>query len=175
MSTAGVTLNRLWTRFATTDGTGVVAGGNESAAIDLSTPDDYFIEAQAGEYLVVARAIILIQDTAFDADKYGTVVLNAAEGVNIVLEQDGVEVEDLSGGVPISTIGEWAGQCQDLNTHAGFAAGDDIATARYTFAKHGDAIRLEPGDKLIFRCHGNFAALSKHRFLVEGIYESISE
>ena len=164
---------RGWTRYATTDGTGVVAAGNNEASIDLSTPDDFYIEGQADEILLVARVLVMVQDASFTAAKYGTVTLNAGEGVNIVVEQDGVEVEDLSGGVPIGSVGDWAGQCHDVNLYAGFASGDGVMSARYTFAKHGDdaAIRLQAGDKLIFRVHGNFAGLTHHRFLCEGVYE----
>ena len=168
---------RGWTRYATTDGTGVVAGGNNDANIDLSTPDDFYIEAQADEILLVSRVIVYIQDSAFTADKYGTITLNAGEGVSIIVEQDGVEVEDLSGGVPIDSQGAWAGQCHDVNPYDGFAAGDEAVSARYTFKKHGDdaAIRLQSGDKLIFRVHGDFGDLTHHRFLCEGVYEWLQD
>lgn len=167
--------NRLWTRYATTDGTGVVDGDNNDWGIDLSTPDDYYIEAQAGEYLLVSRVIIFVEDTSFLADKLGTVTLAAGEGINIIIEQEGVEVEDLTGGVPMATVGHIAGQCHDVNIFDGFASGDDALSARYTFGKHGDVIRLSPGDKLIFRVHGNLAALTHGHFLIEGVYENIEE
>ena len=167
---------RGWTRYATTDGTGVVAGGNNEASIDLSTADDYYIEA-SGEILLVARVIVMVQDTSFTADKYGTITLNAGEGVSIVVERDGVEVEDLSGGVAIGSVGDWAGQCHDVNLFAGFAQGDAVMSARYTFTKHGEdaAIRLQSGDKLIFRVHGDFGDLTHHRFLCEGVYEWLQD
>ena len=167
--------NRLWTRYATTDGTGVVADANNDWGIDLSTPDDYYVEAQAGEVLIVSRVIIYVNDSSFLADKLGTVTLNAGEGINIIVEQDGVEVEDLTGGVPMATVGDIAGQCHDVSIFDGFASGNDTMSARYTFSKHGDFIRLTPGDKLIFRVHGNLAALADGHFLVEGVYEQIEE
>lgn len=167
--------NRLWTRYATTDGTGVVAAENNDWGIDLSTPDDYYIEAQTDEVLLVSRVIIFIEDSSFLADKLGTVTLNAGEGINILIDQGGTEIEDLTGGVPMATVGHVAGQCHDVNIFDGFASGDDTLSARYTFSKHGDLIRLTPGDKLIFRVHGNLADLTHGHFLLEGIYEQIEE
>lgn len=166
--------SRPWSRYATTDGTGVYTAGTADAVGNYAVDTDFWVEAQAGETLIVQRLMLMIQDATMSADQYGTVTLGAGEGVSIIVEQDGVEVEDLSGGYRIESIGHWAGQCHDVIVLAGLAAGDDVCTARYTFAKHGAPLRLEPGDKIIFRLKGNFSGLTHHLFLLEGAYERVS-
>lgn len=164
-----------WSRYATSDGTGVADGTVESATVDASVaPIDFWVEAQPGETLIVARLMVMIQDASFVATDYGAITLGATDGVSIILEQGGVEVEDLTGGVPIRDTAHWAGQCYDVTVYEGFPAGDEAMAARYTFAKHGAPLRLEPGDKLIIRLDGNFSTLTEHHFLLEGAYERVS-
>jgi len=164
-------VKRVWSRFATQDGTGTVGAGEHLANGDYSTADDFYVEAQAGEILLVARMIVSYRDAGvFDAEKYGNAITIAdGEGVSLIVEQDGVEVEDLTGGIPINTNAAWRSRCYDADVWT-IGTGDNYLSARWTFTKHGAPVRLLAGDKLIARLHGNFDGLVAQAFLFEGTY-----
>ena len=167
---------RVWSRFATQDGTGVVVGTNAAAVGDFSTPDDFYIEPQGSEVLLVARMIFHLRDAgALDAEKYGNgITIAAGDGVSLIVSQGGVETEDLTGGVPINTNAGWRARCYDAEAWT-IGTGDNYITARWTFTKHGAPIRLMGGDKLIVRVDGDFTNLIEHTFLFEGVYENIKD
>ena len=157
-------------RYLDTNGDG--SGTDEVVSDHAVTPDDYFIECPPGssQDYVIIRMMVYIQDTgSFDSGGYGNGSA-LSNGLKLLLingnESPEYTEEDLTP-KPITTNGEWAGQCHDVD-HQAYGQGDEYISARWTFAKSGRAILLKPGYKLVLRANDNFTGLVKHRFHVQG-------
>ena len=172
---------RRFDRFADTSGFGL---GQYEAVLDYSAAggEDFYVEPNDGEVLLISRLIVSVSDDSFDSGAYGNVtpVAPLTNGITLKQYREGVLFSDLTAGVPIGTVGDWAARCHDLSRFP-FGSGDEIVTARWTFTKAsapgtGTAIRLvgrpSDSDRLVVHLEDDFQHLSSHRFLFQGVYEN---
>ena len=150
------------------DGSGIVeAVGNYSA-----TPTSFKISASEGA-CTIERLIIMIEDTgSFDSGRYGN-GLSLINGVRVYLKNATDEVLEEFTSFPILTNGDWAGHCHDFN-HFNWGTGNEVASIRWTFSKSGQPIRVRLGLGEYFEVYLNddFTGLVKHRFTIQGKFET---
>lgn len=159
-------------QFADTDGDG---GGTINAIGNYSgTADDFYIEAQAGERIGIARVIVQIEDSgAFDAGTYGNGVALTNGITVLVLDSENSTIIDLTGGEPIKKNSDWGRLCYDVQV-LDWGTGNEFCLARWTFSRmsdQGDPLILSEGQKLVFRLNDDFSGLVGHRFFIEGEHQ----
>lgn len=158
-----MTRKQIFSRYLSTDGT-------TSGTKDMSTTaDDYYI-LDTSQTLYITRLLVWYQDgTGGNISEYGN--LNAALTTGIIvqhIDNDGsTVVNDLTDGLPVKTNGDWARLCYDY-TFQNHGTGDDMFTARWTFEKAGDAIILQPGERLNFKVQDDLTNLTYHYAIVQG-------
>jgi hypothetical protein len=135
-----------------------------------TTADEYYI-TDATATLELARMIVSYQDGGGGTvSEYGN--LNAALTSGIQLQvrgRDGSTVKlDLLDGETVQTNGDWARFCYDAN-RLDWGSGDDYFVVRWTFAKSGEALILEPGQRLSMVVQDDLSLLTNHFALVQGI------
>lgn len=148
-------------------------------AIGDETPGEFFIQAQPGQQLVIARLIVYIEDGVtgkFDPGKYGDIAA-LPNGIKVqVRESDDEVINDLTNGHAIHTNGQWQQVCFDVSVL------DNNSTmslaVRWTYDKsipqgYGEEghtpIVLNPGQKFSVIVNDNFTGLLSHHFLVQGV------
>jgi len=149
------------------NGTGTKnAIGNYAGAVE-----EFYIEPAAGEKYEIARLIVTIEDTGGGtAQEYGNIGVALTNGIEVILENEyGTTMSDLTDGVPVKTNGDWSRLCYDVNW-IDKGSGNDYITVRWTFAKSGDTISLEAGQRLTVQLNDSFVGLITHYFLVQGTY-----
>lgn len=156
--------SRIISRFLSTDGT---ATGTK----DMSTTADEYYIIDANSTLEIHRMIVSYQDgTGGLGNEYGN--LNAALSSGILVQvrgRDGSTVKlDLLDGTPVKENADWARYCYDFNIFA-FSGADDIFVARWTFAKSGEPLILEPGQRLSMIIQDDLTNLTNHYALVQGV------
>ncbi len=168
-----MTDNQLLSRYLDTDGDGTgtknAVGGTYTA-----TPEEFYIQAQGGDRLSIARMIISIEDgSGVKPELYGA---GAALTVGItvkVLSSTGAVIMDLTDGVPIKTNALWGSLCYDVDSKSwGNTPTDELVVVRWTFSKSGRPIILEDGQKLVVLLSDDMDHLINHYFLVQGFYEN---
>jgi len=159
----------IWSRYLSDDGT---TTGNKSAIGDYSgAAEEWYLEAAAGQRLHVHRLLIGYEDAGGGtAEEYGNIGSALTNGIELeVRDEDDVVEMDLTDSVPIKSNGQWAVVCHDAQ-RKDWGAGDDLYTVRWTFAKAGDDILLQPGWKLVVKLNDSFVGLVSHYFLAQGHY-----
>lgn len=134
------------------------------------TAVDGLIRPPSGKTFTVARVLLSIKDTAgFQQQEYGNLGSALSNGLEIIVENTrGEQFSDLTAGLPITTNGDWARQCYDVDVKT-WGSGNEMLVGRYTFAKHGAPIRLKNDDQLRITFNDNFTGLISHHFLFEGL------
>lgn len=154
---------QIFSRYLSSDGT-------TSGTKDMSTTaDDYYI-IDTTQTLYITRLIVWYSDGGGGTvAEYGNLNSALTNGIIIQhLDNDGTTVvNDLTDGVPIKTNGAWARLCYDYNFY-NHGSGDDIFGVRWTFDKAGDAVILQPGERLNFKVQDSLANLTEHYALVQG-------
>ena len=159
-----VTPERAIYDFLRIDGT-----GSPNMAADYSGgTTDFYIEAPAGGYLLLERALALIVDDAnFTAGGYGGLAA-LANGLNLVVEDPGnVQVLELTSSMPIKTNQHWSRYCYDV-TYASYGAGENYLAVRWTFARSGSPLVLPPGYTLRCEVSDDLSGLVEHCIGVQG-------
>lgn len=156
--------SRIFSRFLSTDGT---ATGTKDMA---TTADEYYI-TDSDSTLEIARMIVSYQDgTGGLGNEYGN--LNAALTNGILVQvraRDGSTVrKDLLDGIPVKQNADWARYCYDFQIFK-FSGADDIFAARWTFAKSGEPLILEPGQRLSMIIQDDLTNLTDHYALIQGV------
>ena len=167
---------KILSRFADTtgDGTGTenAIGNYTDGGVSPLGATEFKVTAGNNEHISISRMIVSVVDGAItNADSYagaGTLSNGVRVYVTDVLGTILYQLTDPDHA--ITTVGAWAHYCHDLTIWAGLAGGDDHATVRWTFARSGVPVMLEPGWSLNILCQDSFAALTTHRFLVQGYY-----
>lgn len=155
---------RIISRFLSTDGT---ATGTKDMA---TTADEYFIK-DADSTLELARMIVSYQDgTGGLGNEYGNLNAPLTNGILVqVRARDGTTVRrDLLDGQTVKENADWARYCYDFQIFK-FSGADDIFAARWTFAKSGEPLILEPGQRLSMVIQDDLTNLTNHYALVQGI------
>ena len=149
------------------DGTTIQANGNYAtvpAKFSIQCPTD------SDDSYEINRVIIFIKDTqGIDADKYGNGI-TLANGIEVEhIASDGATVkDDLTGGLPIKSNGDWARLCYDVQLLE-FGTGNEIVSVRWTLEKTGKPLILGPGEYLRFTLSDDFSGLIEHTFNVQGL------
>jgi hypothetical protein len=137
------------------------------------TPADFILQCPAAgqDRYVLHRLIAYIRDTgAIDATGFG----NGAALTNGILLRviDGntspeAVLLDLTDGEPIKQNGHWSRHCYDVQAQT-WGTGDEFLSARWTFAKAGSPLVLEPGHKLVATMQDDLSGLNEFTLTVQG-------
>lgn len=156
--------SRILSRFLSSDGT--PTGTKDQA----TTADDYYI-VDTSKTLELARMIVSYQDGGGGTvAEYGNLNAALTSGIQVrVIGRDGSTIKkDLLDGETIKQNGDWARFCYDAQ-RLDWGAGEDLFAVRWTFAKSGEALVLEPGQRLSVNIQDDLSGLTNHYCLVQGI------
>ena len=149
------------------DGTGAISAiGDYSAAAE-----EFYIQAPSGSDLVIHRMLVTIQDAGtHDADGYGNRAA-LTTGITVqYLDDDLTVLSDLSGGVTVKALADWATLCYDV-ANVSFGQGDTFTQARWSLDKHGLPLELKEGQSLRVTLNDSMVDLVGHKFVVQGYSE----
>jgi len=135
----------------------------------LICPFEFSLEPAAGETLFVTRLLVSVRDLFATAEDYGDITSGLTNGITIKVYEGDLEVADLTDGVAVKTNGDWRRVCYDA-TPTAWGAGDQYLSARWTFDKHGESLRLDGdnNEKIVVVCHDDLGGLVEHYFLAQG-------
>jgi len=130
---------------------------------------DFYIEAQAGEILLLNRFMIYVEDSgAFAASKYGyNLTLN--NGLKFYTKKGGGSRISLIGGQAIKTNSQIGLYCYDVYISS-YGTGTNSLSSRWSFDKYGPGITLLPGEQFGVHLEDDFSDLIAHRMFAEGEY-----
>ncbi len=102
----------------------------------------FSLQPSTSETYRIQRMIVHARDTGgFDAEKYGNNI-TFTNGLLVRVQDDSGTVLDLLDGQPIIANGQWSRVCHEVDVKT-WGVGDEMLTARWTFAKAGFPVRLE--------------------------------
>ena len=157
-------------QYLDTDGDG---GGTKDATGNYSDAGlgatYFYIEAPAGRVYSLERMIVKIRGSTsgLSADDYGNIPALTSGILAHVRDPDGNVILDLTDGLPIKLNADWNRLCYDSGPIA-YGAGDNFVVTRWTFARSGNPIVLEPGYSFGMLMHDNMSSLNGHFFHVQG-------
>jgi hypothetical protein len=155
----------------TGDGTGTYTGVGDFS----STARTLRILAAPNERLSIARLIVGVEGDSFaNSDLYGS-GLALTNGILLwVADSEGtVKYNLIDPRNPVTKNGEWAHYCYDFQRFStAFPQGNDLGAVRWTFAKSGVPVILNPGWSLNLLLQDDLTTgttgLVEHHFLVQG-------
>lgn len=158
-------------RFLDTVGDG---SGTKQAIFNFSaTPVPYMIKPAAGEIFRIARLIVRIKTTADIKDAFYGSSTTLTNGIGLRHQSDTGTIDDLCDGIPIKVNDDWGRHCFDFDV--GEKTGKKTGTARWTFSKGGQYVRLvgTTGDSLQVLLNDDFSGggFVDHLFFVMGYIE----
>ena len=105
-------------RYLDTLGTG--AGTKNANGNYAGAAEEFYIEAQAGQNLTIARMIVTIEDGGGGtAQEYGNIGVALTNGITVTVENEhGTVLNDMTDGVPVDSNGAWARLCYDAGKPA---------------------------------------------------------
>lgn len=149
--------------------------GNGTGTKNMATTADiYYLEAQAGEILIVERLIVTYQDAGGGTvSEYGNLNAALTTGIEVkVTDDNGTTVlRDLTDGVPVTQNGHWARFCYDHQV-INYGAGEDLWATRWTFANAGRPITLYAGQRLEMQVNDDLTNLTNHYALAQGYFRA---
>lgn len=152
--------NSDWaSRFLDTVGDG---SGSSLQNVDGSiTPVVFKVTAAADEVLLIDRMLVDLADTgSLDSGAYGNNIV-LTTGIEFgVIRADATE-EAMTDQHTVKTNADWVAFCHDVDPLT-FGLGDEVLTVRYTFAKDGAPVKLNPGDSFFMRINDDLTGLSEH-------------
>ena len=138
----------------------------------LGTPVIYRLKPPAGEIWKIARLILYIRDAgAFDSGGWGNNLGSPlTNGIQVVSYENAQEFHWLY--PPVKSHGDIASVCHDL-TYQDFGSGDAFITARWSFTKFGQYLRLhgDEGDELRILVQDDLTHLVEQAVTAQGFYE----
>ncbi len=162
---------RVDSMYADTVGDG--SGTFEAVGNYAGASVDFKFSPPAGSIFRVARLIVFVEDAgAMDSGFYGNGLV-LANGIKFYIERNSSkEFPTTTNQAPVKTNGDLAALCHDLEYRA-WGAGNTFLTARWTYTKFGQYIRLigDSGDSIGVILNDDFTGLVKHRFCIQGYYE----
>jgi hypothetical protein len=164
-------VNRIYNAYAATSTGGIVATGDYSTGVVK-----FQVAPTSTETLRLSRAIVYIEDDGakFSEANYGAISGGLTNGIHVHHETStGGILSDLTGNLPIKTLGQWRRVCYDVNA-TDAASGTNSGAVRWTFAKSGTPLRVEgaKGETVSFLLNDSCTGLDDHTFLVQGYYEN---
>ena len=145
------------------DGTGTsnCIGDYSSAALEV------YYSPPAGQLWAITRMIVSIEDTSgMQAQEYGNLGGALTNGITVKVAMGGAADNVLTPDA-IKTNGHWPIFCHDSTVHT-WGSGNEVFTARWTFAKAGSPVVLGQNDKIVVTLNDDFTGLINHHFLVQG-------
>lgn len=153
-------------RFLDKNGDG---SGDQNAAEDYSvTPQEFYF--QPTTHVDLHRLIIHIEDTSgMQAQEYGNLGAALANGYTVkIIDDDGTtELMDLCNGILITTNANLGRTCYDVDVKT-WGAGNEVLQCRWTFAKAGQPLRLNQGQRISITFNDDLSGLIEHYFMVQG-------
>lgn len=159
----------LISRFLDVNGDGT---GDKNARGDYSvTPEEFYFECPEGQRAAIARLIISASDTAgMQTSDYGNITGGLTNGYTILVKDSaGNTIIDLTDTWPIQTNGMLTRYCYDVAIRE-WGSGDEFLGARWTFAKSGIPLFLEPGDRFSITFSDDLQGLLTHHFMLQGYW-----
>ena len=157
---------RTFFQMADTVGDG---SGTANAVGDLSAGVEFKVLCGANELLQCHRVIVLIEDGGpLSADNYGNLAA-LTNGIDCYVKDPAgaIDYQLIDPNLTIKSNLLWSQYCYDVK-EINFGSGNDGVAVRWTFAKAGAPIQLEPGWSLNFLCQDNLTGLVTHTFQVQG-------
>jgi hypothetical protein len=145
------------------------ATGTYDAVGDYSgAAEEFYYEAPAGG-ATIERMLVSIGDTVgMQAQEYGNLGAALTNGIVVeIQDEDGVVNVVLTGQAPVHTNSEWGALCYDVDLKS-WGSGNELLVVRWTFARSGESVRLNAGQKLVVRLNDSFTGLLSHRFMIQG-------
>ena len=160
-------------RYADTTGDG--SGSINFVGNYSSSAEQAIMAAGPSETLVVARLIVMIEDsTGMRAERYATLGAALTNGVAVRhYAADGTTIlNNLTGAVPITTNALWGSTCYDVDLKE-WGAGNELLLVRWTFWKAGTpGIQLLPSESIRVDLSDNFTGVVQHCFQFQGFSRS---
>lgn len=158
-------------RYADTvgDGSGTIDFNGDYRDPEGSGPEVAYVTA--AKAITIERMLVSVGDTAgMQAQEYGNLGAALGNGIEVKLyDHNDVEVVDCTDGEPITTNSEWGALCFDVDLKT-WGAGNELLVVRWTFAKSGSPLKLDPGWYLAIELGAdNLSGLLSHRFQVQGV------
>jgi len=155
----------IFSELASLDGLGVVT----EAIVDYSAAQvSYQLLCPVDELYEVNRVIVGIGDTAINnSGEYGSITALTNGVVIRITDTDGGSIQLLTP-FAITTNGDYSRLSYDT-LYNSLGNGNDYLTVRWTFAKHGAPIVLEPGQYIEIELNDNFTGLANQTFLFQGV------
>lgn len=152
-------------RFLDTNGNGT--GTKNAIGIYGSPVEEFYIQPQGGESLIINRMIVLIGDaTAPAAGGYGGMSA-LTDGISVQVREGANLVLDLTDGLPIKTNLAWGHHCYDVEPSS-YGSGINFVRVRWTFGASGKPLCLRGTQRLCVRLSDDFSGLTEHYFMVQG-------
>ena len=142
--------------------------GSELMSVDGSvTPVEFFVQPPADEVWFISRWMLYLEDAkGFDVTTWGSNG-TLTNGLDLFVEIDGIETNQIE--FPIKHNGDIAAIAYDMQLHT-FGTGNDILTARWSFSKMGQFLRLDgsTSDRLVVRVNDNLVGVDKQTVNIQG-------
>lgn len=168
--------HRIISRYLDTAGDG--SGAKEATGDYSITPEEFYLQPPVNEVYQISRLLVSIEDTTgMVPEEYGNLGSALANGVSVSYEKDGVEVVDLTDGLPIKNNAQWGMLCFDVDVkNWANTPTDELVVVRWTFARSGTNLRLSgfnaTRDRLVVSLNDNLEGLISHRFKAQGFIET---
>ena len=135
--------------------------GERNAVGNYSEPTEFYYEATKAVY--IHRMIVqIVEGPGKKQNRYGPRRALSNGYTVIIKDKSGKVVNDLCDGVPIYAHDDLKRYCYDVT-----ATGESV-TARWTFAKSGEAVYLPVDYRLSITLNDNFSRLDGHYFMLQG-------
>jgi hypothetical protein len=162
-------VNEAFSRFL------IEGGGDNDAANDYSiTPETFSLEPGSGEVLKVKTLTIVLHGASgFEPSEYSSLGAPLPNGIEVILEDGGGTILDLTDGFPVTTNAEWMMRSPDFNFHTESGAGNNLLQVTWDFSRFGVPIRIvgASGEKLSIVLNDDFSGMFQHLFMAHGFIE----
>ena len=146
-----------------------VAGGEENAIGDYTTPDIFYWTAT--DHIRIHQMSVLIQDSAVAAVKYGNLTA-LTNGMHVRHYDSAFAILETFNDIAIKNNAGWALYADDMREHV-FGTGDAFVLAHWHFKEDGTPLRIEPGEHFGIALSDNMTGLTRHNFVIQGQYENL--
>ena len=149
------------------DTNGDGTGDNDAIGNYASAAEDFYF--QATTLSEIHRLLVTVEDTQpMQAANYGNGIV-LTNGIRIFLHDSTTVTEvPLDGGLPVLRNLDWGSLCYDVDLKT-WGSGNQALLVRFTFARGGQPLLLDAGDRIIVRLNDSFVGLISHKFMIQGI------
>lgn len=155
-------------RYLTDDGTD--SGVKDASSNHAAAATEWKIAPGARTVMLIKRMIVGYKDTGGGTvDEFGNIGVALTNGISFCKRNASGTLVDYTDGVPVTTNGDWARYCYDVQ-RVDWGNGPDVFTARWTFERDGYSIDLSAADGEYFcaELHDDLSGLDWLFFRVAG-------